>query len=62
VLGLRSTPEPKAEGAVHQLMRGLAQALDTTADYLLGLTNARHPDAMAFARRYGLADEEQLLI
>lgn len=43
------------------IVRGLAQSLDATADYLLGLTDTRHPDAMAFARRYGLADEEQLL-
>jgi transcriptional regulator with XRE-family HTH domain len=43
------------------IVRGLAQALDATADYLLGLTDARHPDAMAFARQYALADEEQLL-
>jgi transcriptional regulator with XRE-family HTH domain len=43
------------------IVRGLAQSLDTTADYLLGLTDDRWPNAMAFARQYSLADEEQLL-
>lgn len=43
-------------------VRGLAQALETTTDYLLGLSDEPQPGAMAFARRYTLADEEQLLI
>jgi transcriptional regulator with XRE-family HTH domain len=43
------------------IVRGLAQSLDATADYLLGLSDDRWPTARAFARRYGLADEEQLL-
>jgi hypothetical protein len=42
-------------------VRGLAQALETTTDYLLGLSDEPQPGAMAFFRRYGLADEEQLL-
>jgi transcriptional regulator with XRE-family HTH domain len=44
------------------IVRGLAQALDTTADYLLGLSEDRWPNATAFARHYSLADEEQLLL
>jgi transcriptional regulator with XRE-family HTH domain len=43
------------------MVRGLAQTLDTTADYLLGLSDEPQPGAMAFLRRYGLDDEEQLL-
>jgi transcriptional regulator with XRE-family HTH domain len=42
-------------------VRGLAQVLETTTDYLLGLSDEPQPGAMAFFRRYGLADEEQLL-
>lgn len=42
-------------------VRGLAQALETTTDYLLGLSDEPQPGAMAFLRRYGVADEEQLL-
>jgi transcriptional regulator with XRE-family HTH domain len=44
------------------VVRGLAQALNTTTDYLLGLSDEPQPGAMAFFRRYGLASEEQLLI
>jgi len=40
-------------------VRGLAQALNTTSDYLLGLSG--DPDVRAIARRYALANEEQLL-
>lgn len=40
-------------------VRGLAQALNTTSDYLLGLSS--EPNAMAIARQYALANEEQLL-
>lgn len=43
------------------VVRGLALALSTTTDYLLGLSDEPQPGAMAFLRRYGLADEEQLL-
>ena len=43
------------------IVRGLAQSLDATADYLLGLSDDRWPNAIAFARRYALADEDQLL-
>lgn len=43
------------------VVRGLAQALNTTTDYLLGLSDEPRPGAMAFLRRYGLADEEHLL-
>ncbi len=43
------------------VVRGLALALNTTTDYLLGLSDEPQPGAMAFLRRYGLADEEQLL-
>lgn len=43
-------------------VRGLAQALKTTTDYLLGLSDEPQSGAMAFASRYTLADEEQLLI
>ncbi|HSN77664.1 MAG TPA: hypothetical protein VL334_21530 [Anaerolineae bacterium] len=43
------------------VVRGLAQTLDTTADYLLGLSDEPQPGAMTFLRRYGLADDEQLL-
>jgi transcriptional regulator with XRE-family HTH domain len=43
-------------------VRGLAQTLETTTDYLLGLSDEPQPGAMAFASRYTLADEEQLLV
>jgi hypothetical protein len=43
-------------------VRGLAQALETTTDYLLGLSDEPQPGAMAFLRRYMLlVGEEQLL-
>ena len=41
------------------LVRGLAETLKTTTDYLLGLSS--DPDARALARRYALANEDQLL-
>jgi transcriptional regulator with XRE-family HTH domain len=41
------------------LVRGLAETLKTTTDYLLGLSSDR--DARALARRYALANEDQLL-
>jgi transcriptional regulator with XRE-family HTH domain len=41
------------------VVRGLAQTLETTTDYLLGLSS--DPDARALARRYALANEEQFL-
>ena len=41
------------------LVRGLAQTLETTTDYLLGLSI--DPDARSLARRYALANEDQLL-
>lgn len=41
------------------MVRGLAQTLKTTTDFLLGLSSDR--DARSLARRYALANEEQLL-
>ncbi len=43
------------------LVRGLAETLETTTDFLLGLSDERDPDAQAIARRSFLADEEHLL-
>ena len=42
-------------------VRGLAQALNTTSDYLLGLSDEHNPDTEELARQYAQADEEQLL-
>lgn len=44
------------------LVRGLAETLETTADFLLGLSDEQDPNALALARKYAQADEEQLLI
>jgi len=44
------------------LVRGLAETLETTTDYLLGLSNERNPHTEELARKYAQADEEQLLI
>lgn len=43
------------------LVRGLAETLETTTDFLLGLSDERDPNALALARKYAQADEEQLL-
>jgi transcriptional regulator with XRE-family HTH domain len=44
------------------LVRGLAETLETTTDFLLGLSDEQDPNALALARKYAQADEEQLLI
>jgi transcriptional regulator with XRE-family HTH domain len=44
------------------LVRGLAETLETTTDFLLGLSDEQDPNAQALARKYAQADEEQLLI
>jgi hypothetical protein len=43
------------------LVRGLAETLETTTDFLLGLSDEQDPNALALARKYAQADEEQLL-
>lgn len=48
----------RAKPSAH-LVLGLARVLNTTSDYLLGLSS--DPDARAMARRYALANEDQLL-
>jgi len=44
------------------VVRGLAQTLETTTDFLLGLSSERNPHTEELARKYAQADEEQLLI
>lgn len=48
----------RAKPSAH-LVLGLARVLNTTSDYLLGLSS--DPDVRAMARRYALANEDQLL-
>jgi len=48
----------RAKPSAH-LVLGLARVLNTTSDYLLGLSS--DPDARTLARRYALANEDQLL-
>jgi transcriptional regulator with XRE-family HTH domain len=48
----------RAKPSAH-LVLGLARVLNTTSDYLLGLSS--DSDARALARRYALANEDQLL-
>lgn len=43
------------------IVRGLAEVLETSTDYLLGLSSEPQPNAAAFASQYALADDEQLL-
>jgi transcriptional regulator with XRE-family HTH domain len=47
---------------IQPMVLRLAEALDVSVDYLLGLSSEQDPDAQALARNYAQADEEQLLI
>jgi transcriptional regulator with XRE-family HTH domain len=51
----------RAKPSAH-LVLGLAQTLETTTDYLLGLADEQDPHSEELARKYAQADEEQLLI
>lgn len=51
----------RAKPSAH-LVRGLAETLETTTDFLLGLSDEQDPNALALARKCAQADEEQLLI
>lgn len=50
----------RAKPSAH-LVLGLAQTLETTTDYLLGLADEQDPHAEELALKYAQADEEQLL-